>query len=241
MESQLGSHDVIFRQFHAADGQLSYLFADSVTRHAAVLDPHLSLEHDYLEMIQHLDLKLKFVIETHAHESHFSAAPLLCDETGARWIMSRLIAGTVQAQPLEHGECVFIGEEYFGALETPGHSACSMCFSWRNRVFTGHTLLVGHAGDCGRPDADAIKLYESIMHCLYVLPEETLVYPGAESAGCQKSTISFERENNHELKIGTGKEHFVNLKKGTGVSRHGAARQAYPGPDLYPFRKVSRT
>jgi sulfur dioxygenase len=234
---------VIFRQFNAADGQLSYLFADSVTRHAAVLDPHLSLEQDYLEMIQHLDLKLEFVIETHAHESHFSAAPLLCSETGARWIMSRLVAGTVQAQPLEHGEHVFIGEEYFGALETPGHSACSMCFSWRDRVFTGHSLLAGRTGDCSRPDADACKLYESIMQCLYVLPEETQVYPGAESAGCRKSTIRLERDNNHELKIGTAKEYFVRLKRSTSVSTHGAALRSvagYPGPDLYPFRKVSR-
>ena len=233
---------MIFRQFHATDGQLSYLFADSITRHAAVLDPHLSLEHEYLEMIRQLDLKLEFVIETHAHESHFSAAPLLCDETGARWIMSRLIAGTVQAHQVVHGEYLFIGEEYFGALETPGHSACSMCFRWRNRVFTGHTLLVGRTGDCGRPDADALKLYESIMQCLYVLPEGTLVCPGAESAGGRKSTIRLERENNHELKIGTGKDHFVNLKKSTSVSTHGAALQtaaAYPGPDLYPFRKAS--
>ena len=207
-----------------------------------MVDPHLSLEQDYLEMIRHLDLKLEFVIETHAHESHFSAAPLLCDETGASWIMSRLIAGTVRARPLAHGDHMFIGEEYFGALETPGHSACSMCFSWRNRVFTGHTLLVGQTGDCSRPDADALKLYESILECLYVLPEETLVYPGAESAGGRKSTIRFERENNHELKPGTGKEHFVNLKKSTSVSTHGAALKtaaAYPGPDLYPFRKVS--
>ena len=115
-------------------------------------------------------------------------------------------------------------------------------FRWRNRVFTGHTLLVGRTGDCGRPDADALKLYESIMQCLYVLPEGTLVCPGAESAGGRKSTIRLERENNHELKIGTGKDHFVNLKKSTSVSTHGAALQtaaAYPGPDLYPFRKAS--
>lgn len=235
---------MIFRQFHAADGQLSYLFADSITRQAAVLDSHLSLEHDYLEVIRSLDLKLVFAIETHAHESHFSAAPMLCKETGAHWIMSSLVANSVEARPVEHGECVFIGEEYFRALETPGHSACSMCFLWRDCVFTGHTLLAGRTGDCGRPDADALKLYESITGNLYVLPEGTRVYPGLDFAGCVKSTIGHECEQNFELNTGTDKEHFVKIKRQASAPARGTEPQTiagYPGPGLYPFRKVSST
>lgn len=235
---------MIFRQFHANDSQLSYLFADPVTRYAAVLDPHLSLEHDYLEFIRRLDLKLKFAIETHAHESHFSAAPLLCKETGAHWLMSYSVANAAEARPVKHGEHVFIGEEYFSVLETPGHSTCSMCFCWRDCVFTGHTLLAGCTGDCSRPDADVHKLYESIIEHLYVLPVDTRVYPGLEFAGCEKSTIGHEREQNCELNTNTGKEHFVTVKQKASVSTQRAGPQAvagYAGPDLYPFRKVSST
>lgn len=233
---------MIFRQFHAADGQLSYLFADPITRHAAVLDSHLSLEHDYLRLIRHLDLKLVFAVETHAHESHFSAAPLLCKETGARWIMSHVVASAVQARPLKNRELVFIGEECFSALETPGHSVCSMSFLWRDCVFTGHTLLAGSTGDCGRPDSDASHLYESIVGQLYVLPGYTWVYPGLESAGCVKSTISDERDKNHELKTGTDREHFVSAKRKASDSTQRSGPPSvtgYPGPELYPFRKVS--
>lgn len=233
---------MIFRQFHAPDGQLSYLFADPITRHAAVLDSHLSLEHDYLALIRHLDLKLKFAVETHAHESHFSAAPLLCKETGARWIMSHAVADAVQARPLKNRESVFIGEEYFSALETPGHSVCSMSLLWRDCVFTGHTLLAGSTGDCGRPDSNAIKLYESIIEQLYVLPEYTLVYPGCEFAGCVKSTIRNESTKNLELKTNTDREQFVSAKGKVSNSMQKAGPPSvagYPGPELYPFKKVT--
>ena len=235
---------MIFRQFHASDGQLSYLFADPITRHAAVLDSHLSLEKSYLELIRQLDLKLEFAIETHAHESHFSAAPMLCKETGANWIMSRMVADSVKARALGHGEYVFIGEEYFSALETPGHSVCSMCFRWRDCVFTGHTLLAGRTGDCGRPDADAVKLYESIVGQLYTLPGNIEVYPGFETLGRVKSSIRREREKNHVLNVNTDKNHFVNSIRKASASLKKAGPRAvtgYPGPELYPFRKVSNT
>ena len=233
---------MIFRQFHASDGQLSYLFADSVTRNTAILDPHLGLEHDYIDLIEHLDLKLEFVIETHAHESHFSAAPLLCEATGAYWFMSHMIADAVGARPLENGESVFMGEEYFDVLETPGHSACSLCFRWRDRVFTGHTLLVDRAGDCNRPDADADKLYNSITRCLYKLPRETMVFPGIGSAGRRESTIGFELENNHDLNTHTDREIFVALKRRAGAlpERMQQTGIYHPTTDLYPHKTISK-
>jgi glyoxylase-like metal-dependent hydrolase (beta-lactamase superfamily II) len=227
---------VIFRQFRAADSQLSYLFADPVTRRAAVLDPHLSLEREYLEMIGHLDLKLAFAIETHAHESHLSAAPLLCEETGACWLMSRLVAARARARPVDDGECVYIGEECVAALATPGHSACSMCFRWRDRVFTGHTLLTGRTGDCARTDADAATLYHSVARCLYALPGDTLVFPGLETASGRASTIQFERRQNADLNAATSPESFVHGKRRAGGSLKTVVLPTgfgRPGADLY--------
>lgn len=233
---------MIFRQFHASDGQLSYLFADSVTRNAAILDPHLALEHDYIDLIEHLDLKLEYVIETHAHESHFSAAPLLCDATGAYWFMSHLIADTVKARPLEQGESVFMGEESFDVLETPGHSACSLCFRWRDRVFTGHTLLAGRVGDCGRPDADPRQLYDSITQGLYLLPAETMVFPGFGLEGKRESTIGIEREQNRDLNAATDRTVFLARKRCFGAGSQGVQQTGvyHPATDLYQHRKVGR-
>lgn len=231
---------MIFRQFIASDGELSYLFADSVTRNAAILDPHLGLERDYIDLIEHLDLKLEYVIETHAHESHFSAAPLLCDATGAYWFMSHLIADAVKARPLEDGECVFMGEESFDVLETPGHSACSLCFRWRDRVFTGHTLLAGRVGDCERPDADPHKLHDSILQSLYVLPEDTVVLPGFGTGGSVETTIGIERVQNRDLNIHTDRAMFLARKHHSGAGLKGVQQTGiyHPATDLYPHRKV---
>lgn len=234
---------MIFRQFLARDGQLSYLFADPVTRHAVVIDPHISLEQDYFGLISQLDLKLEYAIETHAHESHLSAGPVLCEETGARWAMSRAADISVRARRIDDDECFFLGEECFIALATPGHSACSMCFRWRDRVFTGHTLLAGITGDCKRPDADPATLHGSIIHVLYALPDDTLICPGMLTPGGRSSNIGFEREHNSELTAHTSVYEFVAAKR----REAGEAAMTVPravaeraSADLYPFRRVDR-
>jgi sulfur dioxygenase len=236
-----GSKNVIFHQFMADDGQLSYLFADAVTRHAAVVDPHLSLEQSYFETIAQLDLTLDYAIETHAHESHLSAGPLLCTETGARWAMSRAAAVAMKVRRIDGGECFFLGEECFIALATPGHSTCSMCFRWRDRVFTGHTLLAGKTGDCSRPDANPASLYASVVHTLYTLPEDTLVCPGRATAGGNSSSIGFEREHNRELTAQTPESVYLAGKRRVGCAHGVAVPRAVTeqgSVDLYPFRRI---
>lgn len=230
---------MIFRQFCAEDKQLSYLFADPITRHATVLDPHIQLEQDYLSMIHRLDLKLEFAVESHAHESHMSAAPVLCNETGAQWITSTRIDTGGAARTVDDGECLYIGEECFGALETPGHSSCSMCFRWRDRVFTGHTLLAGATGPCSRPDSDAGQLYSSITKRLYALPQDTLVYPGCECMNQRESTIRRERHQNRELNAHTTCDAFINCKRPELQAMPWASRRRAASDrraDLYPFR-----
>jgi len=85
---------VICRWFSITDEEISYLLADPVTRYAAVLDPHSQAELDYLKVIRKLDLRLVYLIETHAHESHLSAAPVLRAATGARLIIRKQVAAT---------------------------------------------------------------------------------------------------------------------------------------------------
>ena len=238
----IGGIEMIFRQFLASDGQLSYLFADSVTRHAVVLDPHVSIETEYFDLIRQLDLKLEYAIETHAHESHLSAGPVLCEETGARWAMSRAADITVKARRIDGDECFYLGEECFIALATPGHSACSMCFRWRDRVFTGHTLLAGLTGDCNRPDADPASLYGSVMHVLYALPADTMVCPGQVTAGGRSSNIGFERVHNTELNGHTSVYDFIAAKRRAASDAALAVPRAVaerPSVDLYPFRRIS--
>jgi sulfur dioxygenase len=204
---------VIFRQFCTADNDVSYLLADPVSRYAAVLDPNIEAERDYVDVIRRLDLRLVYAIETHAHESHVSAAPVLRAETGARLVTHRKVGmGGVDVY-VDHGERLFLGEEWIGVMETPGHSPCSLSYVWRDRVFTGHTLLAGSAGPCHRADADAGRLFDSIVGRLFALPEDMLVYPGRVSGERCNSSIGHERVSNEDLQPQITRANFIRRKQ----------------------------
>jgi len=202
---------VIFRQFCTPDDDVSYLLADPVSRYAALLDPNLAAERDYLEVLRRLDLRLVYVIETHAHESHLSAAPVLRAETGARLVTHSSVESACVDMHIDDGENLFLGEEFLSVMETPGHSACCLSYRWRDRVFTGHTLLAGATGTCQRSDADAGRLFDSIRERLFALPDETLVYPCHDYEGRFVSSIAQEKARNPRLGGNRSQQAFVDI------------------------------
>lgn len=204
---------VIFRQFCTLDEEISYLLADPVTRYAAVLDPNLQAERDYLDVIRHLDLRLIYVIETHAHESHSSAAPVLRAETGAQLISHRVADLDGVDRRVTDDESIFMGEEVISVMATPGHSSCSLSYVWRDCVFTGHTLLAGVTGPCQRADADAGQLFDSVRERLFELPDEMLIYPGRVTGKRRISSIGQERITNNDLQPQTTREQFIKRKQ----------------------------
>jgi sulfur dioxygenase len=204
---------VIFRQFCAPDGDISYLLADPVSRYAAVFDPDIEAQSDYLEVLRRLDLRLIYVIETHAHESHLSAAPVLRAETGARLVTHSAVDVACVDMHVDDGDRLYVGEELLSVMATPGHSACSLSYLWRDRVFTGHTLLAGATGPCQRADADAGGLFNSVWQRLLVLPDETLVYPGRIKDQRRVSSIGQERAANSELQPQVSREQFIQRKR----------------------------
>ncbi len=204
---------MIFHQFCTQDEQISYLLADPVTRDAAIVDPNAHAERDYIEVIRRLDLRLVYVIETHAQESHRSAAPALREEFGARLVTHSTVDMACVDMHVDDNESIFVGEELIQVMATPGHSACSLSYLWRDRVFSGHTLLAGHTGPCQRADADAGLLFDSVTERLFTLPEETLVYPGSVMGRQRVSSIGQERATNADLQPGTTRERFVKRKQ----------------------------
>ncbi len=200
----------LYQLFDAASSSFTYVLVDPRTRDAAIIDAVDGGFDAYSTLIEQQGLRLRYVLETHTHADHVTAAGRLRERTGAR-AATPLPCGIVAADlQLEDGEELHFGGETLRALSTPGHTAGSMSFLWRDCVFTGDSLLIG---GCGRTDfqsGDAGALYDSITNKLFTLPDATLVYPGHDYNGRTSSTIGHERRTNPRL-AGRSREAFIRL------------------------------
>ena len=196
--------------FEPASSTFTYVLVAPDTRDAVIIDAVDTAFDAYSALITRERLRLRYVLETHTHADHVTAAGQLREHTGAQ-TATPLACGIVVADlQLEDGEELFFGGESLRALHTPGHTAGSMSFLWRNCVFTGDSLLIG---GCGRTDfqsGDAGALYDSITGKLFALPDATVVYPAHDYNGRLSSTIGEERRSNARL-AGRTRDAFVQL------------------------------
>lgn len=182
--------------FDPASCTYTYLVFDAGTKEAVIIDPvDDQVERDLAALREH-GLNLVWSMETHAHADHITSAALLAEHTGARTAApSGCGIGTAAVQ-LKHGEVLRFGSEEIKALHTPGHTAGSMSYLWRNHVFTGDALLID---GCGRTDfqsGSAADLYRSLTQVLFTLPDETTVWPAHDYQGRSHSSIGVERRTN---------------------------------------------
>jgi sulfur dioxygenase len=185
--------------FDPASSTYTYLLFDEGSREALIIDPvDEQLERD-LAVLRERGLKLVWSIETHAHADHITSAGLLAEHAGARTAApSGCGIGTASVQ-LKDGDLLHFGGEELKALHTPGHTAGSMSYRWRDHVFTGDTLLID---GCGRTDfqsGNAADLYRSLTQVLFALPDETTVWPGHDYKGRTHTTIGQEKRTNSRV------------------------------------------
>lgn len=188
----------------------TYLLIDETTRNALLIDPvDTQLERDLAALKEH-NARLTWVVETHAHADHITSAGKLIEHTGAQAATPAGCAIASAAKQLQDGDEIVFGNEKLGAIHTPGHTAGSMSYLWRDHVFTGDTLLID---GCGRTDfqsGSADALYTSVHERLFTLPADTTVWPGHDYKGRTQSSIGFERANNSRLARTTRSE-FIAL------------------------------
>lgn len=235
--------------FHAPTNTWSHIVGDPATRAAAVIDPVLDFdlatgriwaEHaeQLLAHVRAHELCVGWILETHAHADHLTAA---------QWLKRALPkakvgigAGIVSVQ--RHFREVFAlgadfaadgsqfdhlfvdGEEFaLGALRvrviaTPGHTADGVSYLINDAVFVGDTLFApeGGTGRCDFPGADAAIQYRSIRK-LYALPDPTRVflchdYPAEGAQPQAQTTIGAEKSRNSQLKATTAEAEYVALR-----------------------------
>jgi rhodanese-related sulfurtransferase len=166
-------------------------------------------------------------VETHAHADHITSAGLLAEHTGAQTAAPQGCGITTAALQLVHNQVLRFGGESMTALHTPGHTAGSMSFVWRDHVFTGDTLLIN---GCGRTDfqsGSAEAMYHSLTQVLFTLPDATTVWPGHDYQGRTHSSIAAERTGNVRV-AGKSLEEFTAIMAGLHLPRPKRMDEAVP-------------
>ena len=196
--------------FDTESSTFTYVLVDTDTRDALMIDPVDTQFDVYSALINRERLRLRYVLETHTHADHITGSSQLRESTGAQSAVPLACGIVVADLQLQDGEELRFGGESLRAIHTPGHTAGSMSYLWRDCVFTGDTLLIG---GCGRTDfqsGDAGALYDSITKKLFTLPDKTLVFPGHDYNGRTSSTIGVERTTNPRL-AGQSRDKFIHL------------------------------
>jgi glyoxylase-like metal-dependent hydrolase (beta-lactamase superfamily II) len=189
---------MIFEQI-TTGGCQSYLIGCEETLAGALIDPEVSQIDRYRALLSHHGLHIRYVIDTHTHADHFSAAKQLGKLLGAPVVTHHDSPAPYADLKLDDGDLLVIGNLRLQAMHTPGHTRDSMCFFTEDRVFTGDTLLIGATGRSDLPTGDPDQLYDSLFGKLLKLPAETLVYPAHDYKGRTHSDIGREIAENPRL------------------------------------------
>jgi glyoxylase-like metal-dependent hydrolase (beta-lactamase superfamily II) len=234
---------------HESTGTWSYVVADPATRKAAIVDPVLDFDpksgrsatasaEAIAAFSRERGLTNEWILETHAHADHLSAAPWLQAAVGGKIAIGQGIREVQRAfreilnlEPafpvdgrqfdrlLADGETFAIGSLDVRVIATPGHTSDSLSYHVGDAVFVGDSIFMPDAGTarCDFPGGDASRLYASIRR-LYALPPDTRVFvchdykPGGREARFE-TTIAEQRASNIHLKDDTGEAEFTAMRR----------------------------
>ncbi|HEY4646526.1 MAG TPA: MBL fold metallo-hydrolase [Steroidobacteraceae bacterium] len=189
---------MIFEQV-VTGGCQSYLIGCGETCAAALIDPEIRQIDRYQTLATRDGLRIRFVIDTHTHADHFSAARQLGEMLGVPVVMHRESPAPFATMRLDDGDMLAIGQLRVRAIHTPGHTRDSMCLVTEDRVFTGDTLLIGATGRTDLPTGDPDALFDSLFNKVLQLDAALKVYPAHDYKGRSHSTIATELSENPRL------------------------------------------
>ena len=205
---------MFFKQlFDPASFTYTYLIADELSHEAVLIDPVLDQIERDLRLLREHGLRLKYTLDTHVHADHVTAALALRQGSGAQTCVARDCNAQGYDRELKDGDVILFGHEEIVVIATPGHTPGSVCYLWRERVFTGDTLLIGGCGRTDFQNGSAAALYSSITEKLFKLDEQTLVYPAHDYKGRRLSSIGEEKRLNARI-AGKSREEFVEIMNG---------------------------
>ena len=235
--------------FDEATNSVSYLVADPPSGAAVVIDSVLDFDcasgevaarsiGKILAAAAEQNARIEWVLETHAHADHLSAANAIRERTGAKVgagagirEVQRTFGQLVRADDLkpdggdfdrlfEDGETLAVGGMEIAVMATPGHTPACVTYVIGDAAFVGDTLFMPDYGTarCDFPGGDARRLYRSIQRIL-ALPPATRLFlchdykaPGRDVFAWE-TTVAEERERNVHIGGGVGEEEYVAMRE----------------------------
>lgn len=245
-----GPVPVVTTFFDEATFTATHVIHDPATRRAAVIDPVMDFDqasgrtsHASADrVIAHVEaegLTVDWLLETHAHADHLSAAPYLQQKLGGRIVIGTAITtvqevfgqvfneGPAFARDgsqfdllMDDGHVFSVGGIEAIALHVPGHTPACLAFVIGDAVFVGDTLFMPDYGTARAdfPGGDARTLYRSIRR-LMALPEETRVFLCHDYKAPERTqfvwetTIGTQRTGNVHVHDGVGEDAFVTMRE----------------------------
>jgi len=234
--------------FDEATNTVSYIVFDRSTHACAVVDSVLDYDPKsgrtstasadrIIARVRELGARLEWILETHVHADHLSAAPWIKQQLGGRLgigehivtvqqVFGKLFnAGTEferDGSQFDHlfrdGETFTIGSLQARALHTPGHTPACMSYLIEDAAFVGDTLFMPDYGTarCDFPGGDARTLYRSIRTLLALPPETRLFmchdYMPDGRAPRWETTVADERAHNIHVHDGISEDDFVAMR-----------------------------
>ncbi len=229
---------------------ISYVVADPATKTCAIIDSVLDFDpasgrtsrksaDQVIAFIRKGGLKLDWILETHVHADHLSAAPYLRNELGGRIgigfnvvTVQNVFGKVFNVEPefkrdgsqfdhlFQDGEAFKVGGIEAKALYTPGHTPACMTYMIGDAGFVGDTMFMPDFGTarCDFPGGDARQLYRSIRK-IFALPPQTRLFmchdykaPGRDEYRWE-TTVAEEKAKNVHVRDGVSEDDFVAMRQ----------------------------
>lgn len=243
------TNPIVQHFFDEPTNTFSYVVRDPASDACAIVDSVLDFDYaagrtdvrsadEIIAYVRSEGLRVEWIVETHVHADHLSAAPYLHEKLGGKTGIGAQIvavqeifgkafnAGTEFARDgsqfdrlFNDGDTFMIGELEGRVMHTPGHTPACLTYVFGDAAFVGDTLFMPDYGTarCDFPGGDARTLYRSIQKVL-ALPPETRIFlchdykaPGREEYQ-HMTTVAAEREANVHVHDGVTEDEFVRMR-----------------------------
>jgi len=198
---------------------------------------HTKLADEVIEFIRQNELKTEWILETHAHADHVTAAPYLKGHLGGKIAIGDhisvvqgvfkgifnleaefLVDGSQFDELIKKDQVIHFGNLSFKALFVPGHTPACMAYLVGDAIFVGDTMFMPDVGTarCDFPGGDAHTLYQSIQKILS-FPQQTRLFmchdypPNGRSVNFE-TTVAEERKSNIHMHDGISEAQFIQMR-----------------------------